>query len=97
MFNKLKQFKDLRSQAKQIQNLLGSESAEGSAEWDKIKVRISGNLEIQAVSIDTELLTADKKDKIESGVKDATNDAIKKAQRLMAEKMKNSGLTLPNL
>jgi len=95
MFNKLKQFKDLRSQAKQIQNTLSQESAEGSAEWGKIKIKINGNQEVLNVEIDPELL--DNKEKLENGIKEATNDAIKKVQRIMAEKMKNSGLDLPGM
>jgi len=33
MFNKLKQVKDLRSRAKDLQSTLSGESAEGSAGW----------------------------------------------------------------
>lgn len=97
MFNKLKQFKDLRNQAKQMQNMLGQESAEGSADWGKVKIKINGNQEVLSVQIDPELLAPDKKEKLESAVKEATNDAIKKVQRIMAEKMRQSGFSLPGM
>jgi len=97
MFSKLKQFKDLRDQAKQMQNVLAQESAEGSADWGKVKVKINGNQEILSVEIDPELLSADKKEKLESAIKEATNDAIKKVQRIMAEKMRQSGFNLPGM
>ena len=60
MFNKLKQFKDLRDQAKQMKDALAQEEAEGSAEWGKVKIKINGNQEVLSVNIDPELLTADK-------------------------------------
>jgi DNA-binding YbaB/EbfC family protein len=97
MFNKLKQFKDLRSQAKEIKNSLSQESAEGSAEWGKIKVKIDGNQEVLSVKIEPELLSSDNKEKVENGIKEATNDAIKKVQHIMAEKMKESGFSLPEM
>ena len=97
MFNKLKQFKDLRDQAKQMQNVLAQESAEGQADWGKVKVKINGNQEIIDIQIDPELLTADNKDKLQNAIKDATNDAIKKVQRIMAEKMQQSGFKMPEL
>jgi hypothetical protein len=97
MFSKLKQFKDLRDQAKQMQNLLAQESAEGTAEWGKVKVKINGNQEILSVEIDPELLNANNKEKLETAVKEATNDAIKKVQRIMAEKMRDSGFNLPGM
>ena len=97
MFSKLKQFKDLRSQAKQMQNVLAQESVEGSAEWGKVKIKINGNQEILNVGIDPELLSADNKEKLQNAIKEATNDAIKKVQRIMAEKMRSSGFNLPGM
>ena len=44
MFNKLKQFKDLRSQAKQMQNALAQESI--IHENKGVKITINGNMEI---------------------------------------------------
>ncbi len=97
MFNKLKQFKDLRSQAKQIKDVLGQETTQGEADWGKVKVKINGNQEILNIEIDPELLSPDKKEKLESAIKEATNDAIKKVQRIMAEKMRESGFSLPGM
>jgi DNA-binding YbaB/EbfC family protein len=91
MFNKLKQFKDLRTQAKTLQGALAGEVAEGEAEWGKIKVRMNGNQEVVAVDIAAELFVADKKDAVQKGVAEATNKAIKKVQSIMATKMKEMG------
>ncbi len=97
MFSKLKQFKDLRDQAKQMQNMLAQESAEGTADWGKVKVKINGNQEILNVEIDPELINPNNREKLQSAIKEATNDAIKKVQRIMAEKMRSSGFSLPGM
>ncbi len=89
MFNKLKQVKDLRSKAKDLQSTLSSESAEGSAGWGKVKVQINGNHEVMKVSIDEEVM--DNRTKLEEMVKEATNDAVKKVQHLITKKLKDSG------
>ena len=85
MFNKLKQFKDLRSQAKTLQNALADESIE--VEKSGVKIIINGNLEITNVKLE-EGLSAQK---LESAVKDAINDGIKKMQKVMARKMQEMG------
>lgn len=85
MFNKLKQFKELRDQAKQIQNALAQEFA--SAEKNGIKITMNGNLEVTAVEI-TEDLT---REKMAESFKICANDCIKKVQRLMATKMQQMG------
>lgn len=97
MFNKLKQFKDLKNQASQIKAQLAEETAEGSADWGKIKIQMNGNQEVLSVEIDPELLSSDNKEKLETAIKDATNDAVKKIQRKMAEKMQESGFSLPGM
>jgi len=85
MFNKLKQFKDLRSQAKQLQSALAGESVD--VEKSGVKITINGNLEVTKVSIEEGLSN----DKIESAVRDSMNDGIKKMQRIMAKKMQEMG------
>ncbi len=98
MFQKLKQFKDLRDKAKTIQTALAQEHVEASAAWGKVKVCVDGNLSVTNVDIDPSLLAPAEKSKLESGVKDALNDAVKKAQQKMMEKMKEiGGLNLPGM
>lgn len=95
MFNKLKQFKDIKDKAKSIQNALAQESAEGSAGWGKVKVKIDGNQQILNVSIDEGAM--DDRSKLEGMIKDATNEAIKKIQQVMSTKLKDiGGLDLAN-
>ncbi|GMU25673.1 YbaB/EbfC family nucleoid-associated protein [Patescibacteria group bacterium] len=89
MFNKLKQFKDIRERAKGIQSALAKERAEGSGGWGKVKVIMDGNQKVLDVMIDESLM----KDKpaLANAVKDAVNDAVGKIQRIMQSKMKDLG------
>ena len=81
MFNKLKQFKGLRSQAKTMQSALAQETI--TAEKGGIKVVMNGNMEITSISINEDLA----KDSLEGMLTDCVNEAIKKTQRIMAQKM----------
>lgn len=91
MFSKLKQIKDLRNQAKTIQGMLAKESVETTAAWGKVKVKMSGNQELESVDIDPEMLAPAKKRDLESAVKEAVNEANKKVQRIMAQKVREQG------
>lgn len=91
MLNKLKQFKDLRSKAKNMQDALGKESVTVKSAGDKVVMTMDGNLKMTGLAIDDELLSTDKKEKLQSAIKDAHADAMKKMQRIMAMKMKEMG------
>lgn len=96
MFEKLKQIKDYRDQAKKIQSALKDEKVEGSGGWGKVKVSMDGNQEVQAVTIAPELLSPGRSTELEKAVKDAVNEAIKSAQKKMASRVKDMG-GLPQL
>ncbi len=96
MFNKLKQFRDMRTQAKDLQSKLAQESVTVNSAGGKIVLTMDGNLTMTALAIDDELMAIDKKEKLQSAIKDAHGDAIKKIQRIMATKMKEMG-GLPNI
>src|SRR5512135_2010473 len=98
MFEKLKQFKDLREKAKTLQSALATEKVEGTAAWGKVKIEMDGNQSVTSVAIDDSLMAASEKTKLQDGVKEALNDALKKAQRKMMEKMKEmGGLDIPGM
>ncbi len=85
MFGKLKQLKDLRSQAKTMQNVLADEKVE--LEKNGIKLSMNGNMEIIDMKIESDL----SKEEIARTSKELFNDAIKKTQRIMAKKMQEMG------
>ncbi len=96
MLNKLKQFKDMRSQAKELQSKLAQETVTVQAAGGKIVMTMDGNLKMTGLAIDDELLSVSHKQKLQEGMKDAHEDALKKIQRIMAMKMKEMG-GLPNI
>lgn len=85
MFSKLKQFKDLRSQAKTMQNALAQETI--TEEKNGVKVVLNGNMEIMSLSLNESL----SKSSQEEAVKNCVNEGIKRAQRLMAKKLQDMG------
>ena len=91
MFSKLKQFKDLKSQAKQMESELATVLSEGEAAWGKVKVTVNGNRDIESVVIDPSLLVASEKTKLEEAIKEAHKDAIKKMQFKLAKKIQEMG------
>lgn len=96
MFNKIKAIQELKTQANQIKKVLAEEKIEGSGSWGKIKITMDGNQEVLVVEISQDIVGD--KSKLESGIKEAVNDTIKKAQRVMAQKMSQmGGIDLPGL
>ena len=97
MFNKLKQYQDLRKQAKDLKKNMSEETVTGEAHEGMIKITMDGNQEIQSVDIDESLLDKSEKDKLEQGIKDAFSNAMKELQSLMMRKMQSGDLQLPNM
>lgn len=85
MFNKLKQFKDLRNQAKTLQNALAQETVE--YEKNDVKITMNGNMEITGLALNSDA----SKEKLENILTDAINETIKRAQKLMAKKVQEMG------
>ena len=98
MFSKLKQFKDLRDQAKEMQNVLSEETVHADSAGGKIQVIMDGNQQVNGLDIDPSMLQPGRKDELTKALRDAFNNAIKKSQMAMAKKAKEMGkLNLPGL
>jgi nucleoid-associated protein EbfC len=98
MFNKIKQLKDLRDQANTMKQALAQETVSAEADHGRVSLVMDGNQEVLAVSIAPELLQPEKKEEVEKAVKEAANDAVKKSQRAMAQKIQGmGGLNLPGM
>lgn len=97
MFSKLKQYKDLRDQAKQVQNVLGQEIVEASALSGKLKMTMDGNQKVKKVEINPELLTPNNKEKLETGIQDLVDNSINAVQKRMAAKMRSGDLQMPDM
>ena len=96
LFNKLNQIKDLKAQAKNLQNQLAQETV--TLEKHGLTLVMDGNQKITKLDINPELLSAERKERLEELITDLQNEAIGKVQRLMAEKMRASGdFNLPGI
>ena len=85
MFNKLKQFKDLRNKAKTLQNALALESVD--YEKHGVKVVMNGNMEITQLIITPGVAN----DRLQSIITEVINETIKRAQKIMAKKVQEMG------
>lgn len=97
MFDKIKQLKNLRDQAKQMKEMLEQEVVNASDVSGKVSLVMNGNQEVLAVEISDELLNPNKKKELENALKEAFNEAVKKVQQLMAQKLQSSGFNFPGL
>lgn len=82
MFDKLKQLSQLKAMQDQMKKEIFS------AERDGIKITVNGNLQIEEVLISTEV----NPDQLARAIKDCTNDALRKAQMGLAQKIQGMGL-----
>jgi len=89
MLNKLKQFKDIREQAKTLQNTLSQESV--TVKEGGVTLVMDGNLSVKTLDIAEDMLTPAKKEKLQKEIIKAYEEAMKKMQRIMAMKMKEMG------
>jgi len=95
MFNKLKQIKELRDKAKEIQGMLSQEIID--VENKGVAIQMDGNQDVKFVKINDAGLLADQA-RLEKVLADTMNESIKKVQKTMALKLSKMGdLGLPGL
>jgi len=87
MFNKIKQYKDLRSQAKKMQDEMAEETVHIEEKGGKLGLIMDGNQKVLSLDISEELLGSENKESLQSGLKDLFNNGVKKAQKQVAQKM----------
>lgn len=97
MFSKLKQFKDLRQQAKQMQSQLSQESFTGEALSGRLKMTMDGTQKVLAVSVDPGLLNPDKQKTMEDGIKDLVENTLHQMQKSLSKKMRAGELKMPDM
>lgn len=85
MFEKLKQFRDLRNQAKTLQAALAKESV--TVNRHGVSLTLDGNLKVTALTIEPAADVA----QLRAHLAGVLNDAIGQAQRKAAQKMQQMG------
>jgi DNA-binding YbaB/EbfC family protein len=97
MFNKIKQLKELRDQAKDLKSQLAGITVSAEGLDGKITVSMDGNQEITAINIDPSVLTADNKEELQKQLAETINKAAKKAKMEMAKQFQQGNFQMPNL
>lgn len=87
MFNKLKQMKDMRDQAKEVKKMLDGVVVVGASSGNVVMITINGSHEVLGVKIEDGAA----KEAIEKGVKAAYEDANKKLQMELMKQMQSMG------
>ncbi len=95
----MRQLQRLQEEMGRVQAETEKEELKVSAGGGAIEITITGGLEVKAIKLDPELLNPDDVEMVQDLILSAVNDAIKKAQALMAERMSafTGGLGIPGL
>ncbi len=93
MFNKLKQFKEMRDQGKQMKAMMDAIVVVGGGMSNTVMITMNGSHEVLGVEVQ------EGKDKatLERAIKDAISDANKKLQQEMMKVMQAQGGTMEAL
>ena len=86
LFSKLQEAQQKMEERKQK---LGDIVVDGEAGNGMVKVSITGNREVKTISIDNQLLAPDKKEELEDLLVTALNRALKNAEQVWEEEMKD--------
>jgi DNA-binding YbaB/EbfC family protein len=83
----MKQAAQLQSKMQAMQEELGHVEVEGISGGGLVSVRMTAKMEVKGVKIDPSLMKADEREILEDLLVTAHNDARRKAETTMAEKM----------
>ena len=99
MMDMMKQARDLQKKMKKIQKKVENAEITATAGGGMVTVVVNGSLEVKTLSVEDSLVAGGDARMIEDLVLSAVNAAIKKAQDMMAEEMKEvtGGMNLPGL
>lgn len=95
----MKQAKAMQERLTSLQAEVGARTVEASAGGGMVTVKINGKLEVLGVIIDPEVLGGGDREMLQDLVAAAVNEAIRKAQAMMAEEMSKltGGLRIPGI
>ena len=93
----MKQAAQLQSKMQAMQEELGNLEVEGSSGGGLVSVRMTAKMEVKAVRIDASLMKVEEREVLEDLLVTAQNDARRKAEVAVQEKMQalTGGLGLP--
>jgi DNA-binding YbaB/EbfC family protein len=92
-FDQIKMLNQLKKAQKELKNeIVEVEAGDGA-----VVIQITGELKVESVSIDPELIDLDDIHELERWIENALNDGYAKAQQIAADKMKPMMGALGNL
>jgi DNA-binding YbaB/EbfC family protein len=93
----MKQAAQLQSKMQEMQEQLGHVEVEGISGGGLVSVRMTAKMEVKGVKIDPSLMKPEEREVLQDLVATALNDARRKAEATMQEKMQalTGGLGLP--
>ncbi len=97
----MRQAQALQERMAKLQEEAGSKTVQGSAGGGMVTVVANGRQEVLSVTLDPEIVKAQDQEMLQDLIVAGVNDALKKAQAMMAEEMKSvtggMGLNIPGL
>jgi nucleoid-associated protein EbfC len=95
----MKQAQKMQAKMAQVQEELKNEQLEASAGGGMVKVAITGDLQVQSVTIDPSAIDPDDVEMLQDMVTAAVNEAVRSAQELAANRMNEvtGGMNIPGL
>ena len=97
--NMMKQAQKMQAKMAKMQEELGSEELEASAGGGTVKVLITGDLVVKAITIDPSAVDPDDVELLQDMTTAAVNEAIRSAQELQSLRMADitGGMNIPGL
>ena len=95
----MKQAAQLQSKMKEMQDELDQVEVDGASGGGLVTVRMTAKMEVKAIAIDPSLMKAEEREVLQDLLVTALNDARRKAEEAMQEKMKalTGGFSIPGL
>ncbi len=95
----LKQAMEVKGRIEELKDSLAEVTVDASAGGGMVTVVMNGRFEIVSLTIDPEVIDKDEVEMLETLVRAAVNEAVRKAQDLVKEKMQEltGGIDIPGL
>ena len=98
MLDILGKLNEVKKKMDEVKKRLDTITVEGNAGDGAVQVMVSGNRVVKNISIETSLLTPERKEELQELLETATNRALEKAQNISESEMQAAGKgMLPNL
>jgi DNA-binding YbaB/EbfC family protein len=97
--NIMNQAKMMQNKLAQIQEEMGNKTVEASSGGGMVTVTANGRQEVLSVKIEPEVVNSDDVEMLQDLIQAAVNDALRKAQELVAQEMAKvtGGIKIPGL